>query len=75
MTRTAPACPVCAASVLRQRGGGAATTWDIADRLEALRRRMEAGGAWTDRDGPTLAVAAGCLRIAEFRCEPGGDGA
>jgi hypothetical protein len=67
MTRTQPECPVCAASVLRQSDGGVTTTWDIADRVEALRKRMEAGGQWGPKDGATMSIAAGCLRIAEFR--------
>lgn len=68
MTRTLPSCPVCAASVLRQRDGGTATTWDIADRVEAVRKRLVAGEIGP-KDADTLAIAAGCLRIAEWRIE------
>lgn len=66
MPRTEPSCPICAASVLRQRDGGRVTTWDLADRLEAVRKRMAAGTLRPDDDA-VLAVAVGCLRIAEFR--------
>lgn len=69
MTRTAPECPACAASVLRQREGGTRTTWDIADSLEKMRRRLERDGALSAEDGALLAIAIGCLRIAEFRVE------
>jgi hypothetical protein len=69
MTRTPPSCPVCAASVLRQREGGAQSTWDVADRLEDVRRRAVDAGALTAKDAAVLAIAVGCLRIAEFRSE------
>jgi hypothetical protein len=69
MPRTMPECPVCAASVLRQREGGQTSTWDLADRLERVRQQLERDGALDAGAGATLAVAVSCLRIAEFREE------
>lgn len=71
MPRTMPECPVCAASIMRQLEGGRVTTWDLADRLERLRRDLERVGALDVKQGSLLAEAVGCLRIAEFRMEAG----
>lgn len=71
MPRTLPACPMCAARVLADRDGGGAAFWDIAERVDAVRRALMEHPEFQGREAADLQIAADCLRVAVMQGDTG----